>query len=319
MPSLAQIRQNAFVPYGTAGFASANNAAALPGPDLPPSGYPNFNYGGQTYGQGGNVSINNPDAIPGAGYNPNTGWTGRLPRYAAGGLPGLAVGGAVELYKRLFGNKGNPSPEQMGGRPPSNGNLSDRPAAMPVMNTRLSGPAYDYASHMDNLKLMAQQAYGGAPNSTGNTQDPGHNIFGSQSRTHGLMSDGVVEIQPGGIYDTVFAHGMGANNPNAYHSATAASLYQNPPESAGQAAPPLTTPTGPQPIGSGQAGPFVGPLQMPGPLPIGNGQQFQGPIQYPRRQPPYNQPPGFYGGPIRGKYVWKPKPLKHVTTEAIMS
>lgn len=368
MPTLQQIRQNAFVPYGTAGFASANNAAALPGPDLPPSGYPNFNYGGQTYGQGGNVSINDPS--PGAGYNPNSGWTGRLPRYAAGGLPGLAIGGGVELYKRLFNhNTGNPGSNMVGsgGRgqgsygPPNSTPPSDTPPGMgggslgqpigtryglpdygtnpanyptdwsyggpqsgpgaphrgdivgyrgnePVYqggrvstDTRLSGAGYDAASRAQNAQEASFQASGGYNTGSmlGDVQDAGHVAFGAQSRTHGVMSDGVVEIQPGGIYDTVFAGGMGANNPNRYRNGTAAALYQNPPASVGQSAPPLTAPTNPPPIGiGGTPGPFVGPLPRPAP-PIaigGTPGPFVGPLPY-----PYNRPPGFYGGPIRGK------------------
>lgn len=286
---------------------------ALGGVDLPPSGYPNFNYGGgQTYGQGGNVSINPPslgqgsnpasqyygptvqgdlNAVPGAGAaGPNSGWTGRLPRYLMGGYVGLGIGAINEAIRAIRGNRGNPASNMVGshGRgqgsygPPNSTPPSDTPPGLgggglgqpigtryglpdygsnpsnypsdwsyggpqsgpgaphrgdivgargnePVYqggrvstDTRLSGSIYDAASRAQNAQEMGFQASGGYNTgvNTGTTQDTGHSIFGAQSHTHGLMSDGVLEIQPGGIYDTVFSHGMGANNPNAYHDAS---------------------------------------------------------------------------------------------------
>lgn len=87
-----------------------------------------------------------------------------------------------------------------------------------AQDTRLSGSAYDAASRAQNAQVAAFQSSGGYNTgvNTGTTQDTGHTDFGAQSHTHGLMSDGVIEIQPGGIYETVFRNAMGAGNPNAF-------------------------------------------------------------------------------------------------------
>lgn len=138
------------------------------------------------------------------------------------------------------------APVVVRGQPVGGNGRTGGPVSFGRVDSRLSGPDYDAAGRAQNAQVADFQASGGYDTTphTGTTQDAGHTDFSAQSHTHGLASDGVVEIQPGGIYDTVFAHGMGAGNPNAYHS--------------GRYAPPIATP-------AQMNQPFVGPMPASAP------------------------------------------------------
>lgn len=266
----------------------------LPAPDLPPLSQPYYGvsqYSTTPINPASQYSQPSVEINPGAGApGPNSGWTGRLPRYLMGGYAGMGLGAVNEAIRAIRGNRGFPSNNMRGAndRPAGGGGGSsfgnlfsgapvnqanwtnyNAPYQHGAQNTAFSRSGNNnysdrqsnLAQSAEDLALMASQANGGAVNNTGTTQDTGHTIFGAQSHTHGMMDDGIVTIQPGGIYDTVFRHGMGANNPNAYHSAQApaqTALIEQ--QIRSQQAPS---------IGGNPSAPVMGPLQ-PSPAPQDN-------------------------------------------------